>query len=267
MKSLRKRKRLIFENPMNDLLGLFKYISRNLPLSNITMDENGGYILKLNTLEVEYKIQYIFDKGQKDRKKDCLEIRQLWNDNKCVEKIIIEDEYDDEKDWLVNEVLFYLSNIVKDKNSVKNLKKSLYEKGSLEWKSPFFPPEINGLIYEIKKSKFEYFTEDLIRGIQTFDLLNMYGSEYNTNEQLLYNVLKSMFLDVDIKKRLDSILGENVSLKKRCKYLRSKKIDISKSFEFIRNMDKNYQYPQWKDCAYEILFLCKYYSGDNTDIG
>jgi len=258
MDKMKQNKRQLFENPTRDLFDLFAYISRSLPDSSIYIDEDSNYLLKTHSLQVKYSIHHQFEKG----KKEFLEIKKNWQDCRCIEKITIQDEYLDLREWLVEEVLEYLS-LINDntKDSIEQIKRIQSINGLPAYKDSF-ALDLAGIFFELSKSKFEYYTDNISRGLQTFALLFM--SAYvdwraHSGKSFLNRTFTEMLSDKEISHELDVFLGKRTADKKRRKYLKLGKMNITKSFEFTQE-DKS-GFSAWRDCKVEIVSLCKYYSG------
>ena len=170
MKKLKKMQRLRLENLTANLLDLFAQIARSLPDATVSTNDKGDtYSLMRESLRVDYTIQHYFQNGKTER----LVISKEWQQENCVEKITIHDAYDDEKDWIVEEVIECLSLINNDsRKCIETIKGVVTPTGVPTYKTDF-ALDLAGMYYELRESKLEYFTGKISRGLQSLSALRM----------------------------------------------------------------------------------------------
>lgn len=257
MKKLMKRQRLRLENKTANLSDLFAQIARSLP--NATVSSNGEgdtYSLSQELLKVDYKIQHCFPAEKTER----LVISQEWSHPKCVERITIQDAYDDLKNWIVKEVVDYLSLINSDsKRCVDKLREIATSNGVTVFEADNFALDLAGMYYELRESKLDYFTDSISRGLQSLATLRMpehVDWQTSSGEARVRRIFKSMLHDELVENELNRQLGR-VGGKVIDDYLRAGKLRLDKEFTFSEKDSCS----KWQDMTFELIWLCKYYAG------
>ena len=249
-----QRQRL--ENPTANLSDLFAQIARSLPGSTVSSKDEGEiFSLRQQSFQINYTIQYCFQ----EKKIETLVISQEWQEENCFERITIQDEYHDLKDWIVEEVLGYLSSIDEESRAcIERIKGVETPRGVQAYKDGF-AIDLAGMFYDLRKSKLEYNTDKISRGLQTLGALRMpthVDWRTHSGEARMKRLFDHMLYDEDVEKELNQKLGR-VDSKICNEFLRSGKLCADKALAFTEQDSIS----KWQDMTFELVWLCRYYAG------
>lgn len=253
MKRLGHYQRRCFENPVDNLLGLFAYFSRALPAASITKDADDAYSLTMRSFRVEYSAQSLAN-----GKTETLEIRKIWPGSKCRESIVILDEYIDDKEWIVDEVLGCLSDASDEaRDMIQKFKAAKTPTGLPEYLHAF-AMDLCGMYFRRQTSRIEYRTDSIARGLQSFASLGIPDWPQHLRIAPMRRIYDEMLRDRDVAAEIRRILGD-ANEKRHREFLRLGKFKMTKPFKYAAE-DLNHC-SAWQDNKVEITSLCTYYAG------
>lgn len=253
MKRLGHYQRRCFENPADNLLGLFAYFSRALPTGSIIKDADNNYSLTLHSLRADYSAQFLAN-----GKTETLGIRKIWPGSKCRESIVIRDEYIDDKEWIVDEVLGSLSDINDEaRDMIQKFKAAKTPAGLPEYLHAF-AMDLCGMYFRIQTSKIEYRTDSIARGLQSFASLGIPEMPQHSGEAHMRQIYDEMLRDEEVAMEIRRILGA-VNDKRRREFFRLGKLKVAKPFRYAKESSKNDCI--WWDSKVEIVSLVEYFAG------
>lgn len=257
MRKISKSKRELFVNNYNDLQMLFQRLVLTLANCELYHVENDNFILKNSSLEIKFSQEFL-----KEKKIMSLCILKNWSD--YFEELIIVDSYNDEKKWIVDEVLEYLSmlnNISKTCiNNIKKIKKTNNDKPI--YKDYSFAMVLNGMFYIKENTKIEYKTNSIGRGLKSFCVLNK-ESLLSYRSSIIQRIFFEMIYDDYVSEKLRIIT--NSSVKKQIDFFRRDRRNLdnffSSSFKYSETVESLYSDLRIET---ELIKLCMHYAKTDT---
>jgi len=250
MKKLNPRKRRLLENPIENLLDLFRHISRETNSEAIWEGEH-CYELRRDTLFVGLER---LEDGAEVREK--LEIRQSWN-SRNYELITYENRFENMQSWVAREIIDLIRNHGVSSGLLGSINACNRENDEPQFLSiEAFAANIEYV--QIPKSLLKYETSDIGRGLQTLASLRMQTSvdrDEQQGEAFFTDLFQRMYHDEDVQEELARRLGER-NRKQHKRILRLGKLECSKP----------YSTPLREACmpcgmGHMIVDICKFYIG------
>lgn len=244
MKKFQKRR---FENPIENLLDCFRFISREIESDSLEQVSDHRYLLTKQDFAVTVRRDQTEDQVIEE-----LTIHMKW-DTDCFEKMIYKTQSTQQAEWVSQEKAHLINLLETNPDRMAEINQLQIEMGRQTFPdAESYARSVHFILHPDCSLLYE--TNKIARGLQTFANLRM-PDPCMLGEENLKQIYECMI--VDVSDEIKRLTGKNWADKSVEPMLRAGKLDKPHEFKhFIADAS-----PPWV-IGYPLGDLCKYYVGN-----